>query len=260
MAAAMINRLIAPITLLAITFSVPIAQAAPKSPDIRLIASPPESSDFSIALGQQLIRAIYQQCGLTVEFLEAPPARSVTLAETGWADGELARPAHSVNPDSELVPLEPPISRLQLVPIYLDPAIPHEHSLDAADRIGYINGYRLAPQLLPSGKQGLAAHSTDQLLRLLEMGRIDAGVTLGWDAQRAAAVNPKLMIGAPILDSPVYHYIHNSRLKDAPCLSLALQGLKDSGYVDRLNNEAISAPQQPSTEVLVTSDPAEPLK
>lgn len=256
MATAMILRVVA----LAFALFMAVAQASPRSPGVRLIASPPESSDFSIALGQQLVRAIYQQCNLTVEFLEAPPARSVTLAETGWADGELARPAHSVNPDSELVPLEPAIDRLQLVPIYLDASLPQEAPLEAVDRIGYINGYRLAPQLLPEGKQVLTAHSTEQLLRLLELGRIDAGVTLGWDARRAAAAHPELIVGTPILDSPVYHYIHNSRVNDAPCLSLALQKLKDSGYIEQLNNEAISAPRQPASELSVTSSPAEAVK
>lgn len=243
----MVKSFVVLFALLALTLPTTNTLAASPSANTRLIASPPESSDFSIALGQRLIQAMYQQCGLTVEFLEAPPARSVSLAETGWADGELARPSHSVDPDSELVPLEPPIDRLQLVPIYLDSTLPAEAPLAAVERIGYINGYRLAPQLLPEGKQVLAAHSTEQLLRLLELGRIDAGVTLGWDARRAAAAQPGLIVGPAILDSPVYHYIHHSRLNDAPCLSMALQKLKDSGYVERLSEQAIQPPKQTAT-------------
>lgn len=210
------------------------AKADTRPPGTRLIASQPGGAEVSVALGQQLIRAMYQNCGLEVEFLEAPSARALSLAETGWTDGELARIPSVVSPHSDLVPLQPPLVQLKLVPIFLDPKISRTNSLDAAQRIGYINGYRMAPPVIPDGKIAVPARDSEQLILLLERGRIDVALVLDWDAQQAAEDYNRIIIGEPVLESPVHHYINRNRLADAPCLSQALQELQNAGFVERL--------------------------
>lgn len=224
------------LTLLGLLAMMPaITATADTTPDTsRTITSQPSTAEVSVALGQRLIRAMYQQCGLEAEFLEVPSARALSLAETGRVDGELARIPGVVNAESELVPLQPPLIHLQLVPMFLDPSIPRDHSLESAQRIGYINGYRMAPPILPDGKIIIPARNTDHLVLLLEKGRIDVALTLAWDAQQAARNFNQLIIGDPVLEAPLLHYINRSRAADAPCLSQALQELQAAGFVREL--------------------------
>ncbi len=214
--------------------------AEDEAANLRRITSLEDTSEASVHAGQQLISAIYEGCGLTVKFLEAPPARSLSLAEAGRSDGELARVREVINENGPLVALNPPLTLLQLVPIYLDPGIPAQNPLVAVDRIGYINGYRMVPPLLPNGTSTLLAHNTEHLVLLLENNRIDVGLTLGWDAQKAALNNNALIIGEPILEAPVYHYVHRSRVADLPCLSASLTRLKAEGHVDDLLNAILA--------------------
>lgn len=211
-----------------------VSVAAERPDSVRLITSLEDTSEASVHAGQQLITTMYQRCGLTVKFLEAPPARSLSLAEAGRSDGELARLRASIDHNGPLVALEPPLTLLQLVPIYINPDIPQRGILAAVERIGYINGYRMVPPLLPPGKSTLLAHNTEHLVLLLQNDRIDVGLTLGWDAEKAVGDHEGLMAGEPILEAPVYHYIHRSRVDDAPCLSEALLQMKAEGHVQEL--------------------------
>ncbi|MDX1755477.1 MAG: hypothetical protein R3175_05385 [Marinobacter sp.] len=207
---------------------------------VRLITSLEESSEASVHAGQQLITAVYENCGLQVNFLEAPPARSLSLAEEGRADGELARLRTSIDANGPLVALEPPITVLQVVPIYVNPDIPASNTLASVKRVGYINGYRMVPPLLPRGVSTLLAHNTEHLVLLLERDRIDVGLTLGLDAEKALLEHEGLMAGNPVLQEPVYHFIHRSRIDDMPCLSKSLQRLKEEGHVDRVLDSIVS--------------------
>lgn len=202
--------------------------------DTRVITTPSTTSEVSVVLGKQIIRKLYDSCGLDIRYLDVPAARAVLMAEKGQSDGELARIPMAVNDNAPLLPLTTPIqdARLVSVALYGD-AVDSKASLKGK-RIGFLNGYRMIAPVLPEDATQVATSDTFQLIDLLERGRIDVALTLEWDALAAKRKNPNLSIGEPLLEAPIYHWVHDSRKDDVPCLSQALDSMKASGELDRI--------------------------
>lgn len=219
------------------------AQAQEPNPDsLRIITSPSTDSELSVAAGQAVIKELYNRCGLQVRYLNAPAARAMRIAENGQADGELARIPLAISPNAPLVPLAPPMDELHMVPVYLNPDLPSGREILAGTRIGYINGYRMVDSLLSPVAIRVPTSSTAKLIQLLELDRIDVALTLSWDAIAAANHNPDLQIGKPLVTSPLYHYVHESRTQDLPCLSTQLTQMQHSGDYNAIFNEALAQP------------------
>lgn len=209
------------------------------SQTIRVITTPSTSSEVSVVLGKQIIRKLYDSCGLAIKYLDAPAARAVLIAEKGQSDGELARIATAVKESAPLLPLTTPIQNARLVPVSLNGEAGDPKMSLQGKRIGFLNGYRMTAPVLVGNTTQLATSNTFQLIDLLERGRIDVALTLEWDALAAKRKNPSLSIGEPLLEAPIYHWVHESREDDIPCLSGALESMKASGEIDRIISDEI---------------------
>lgn len=207
----------------------------------RIITTPSITSEVSVVLGKKIVRRLYESCGLDIRFLDVPAARAVLMAEKGQSDGELARIPMAVREGAPLVPLEMAIEEARLVPLFLNKESAEAHTRLAGKRIGFLNGYRMVAAVLPDDATQLATSDTFQLVGLLKRKRIDVALTLEWDALAAKHRNPEMVIGEPLLESPIYHWVHESRKKDIPCLSEALEEMRADGELQRLIREGIEA-------------------
>ncbi|SFM78362.1 hypothetical protein SAMN04487963_3690 [Marinobacter zhejiangensis] len=214
----------------------------PRPDNVRLITSPSTSEEPSVIAGQAVVREVYARCGLQVEYLNAPAARAVYMAENGQSDGELARIPMAVTSGAPLIPLEPPLEELHLVPLYLNPELPSDHRILSGNRVGYINGYRMVDSILPPEVIQVPTTSTAKLVQLLELNRIDVALALHWDAISAVHKNPKLLIGEHLITAPLYHYIHSSHEQDQPCLSEQLSAIKQSGEFEDIVAKILARP------------------
>ena len=86
----------------------------------RVITTPSTTSEVSVVLGKQIIRKLYDSCGLDIRYLDAPAARAVLMAEKGQSDGELARIPMAVKDNAPLLPLATPILDARLVSMALN--------------------------------------------------------------------------------------------------------------------------------------------
>lgn len=226
------------VTLLA-TMLMALASHAETPDNHRLITTPSATSEVSVVLGKQIVRRMYGRCGLEVSYLDAPAARAVFMAESGQSDGELARIPMAVQDNAPLLPLDLPMDEAQLVPLHFgDTTVNTAGDLNGME-VGFLHGYRMIASILPEGVTPLATNDTFQLVALLEHRRIDVGLTLLWDARAAKLRNPDLVIGKPLLTAPIYHWVHESRRADIPCLSEAQTELQRSGEYDRIIEEAL---------------------
>lgn len=207
----------------------------------RIITTPSTTSEVSVVLGKKIVRRLYESCGLDIRYLDVPAARAVLMAEKGQSDGELARIPMAVRQDAPLLPLEAPIEEARLVPLFLNKESAEAHTRLAGKRIGFLNGYRMIAAVLPEDATQVATSDTFQLVGLLKRERIDVALTLEWDALAAKHRNPGMVIGEPLLESPIYHWVHESRKNDIPCLSEALEEMRADGELQRLIREGIEA-------------------
>jgi hypothetical protein len=205
----------------------------------RVITTPSTSSEVSVVLGKQIIRKLYDSCGLDIRYLDVPAARAMFMAEKGQSDGELARIPMAVSDNAPLLPLTTPIQEARLVSVAINGEAGDSKASLTGKRIGFLNGYRMIARVLPEEASQVAASDTFQLIDLLERGRIDVALTLEWDALAAKRKNPNLSIGEPLLEAPIYHWVHESRKDDIPCLSQALESMKASGEINRIISDGI---------------------
>ena len=205
----------------------------------RVITTPSTTSEVSVVLGKQIIRKLYDSCGLDIRYLDVPAARAVLMAEKGLSDGELARIPMAVNDNAPLLPLATPILDARLVSMDLNGETSDSKASLKGKRIGFLNGYRMVAAVLPENVTQITTSDTFQLIDLLERDRIDVALTLEWDALAARRKNPKLDIGEPLLEAPIYHWVHESRKGDIPCLSHALESMKASGEIDRIISDGM---------------------
>lgn len=205
----------------------------------RVITTPSTTSEVSVVLGKQIVRQLYDSCGLDIRYLDVPAARAVLMAEKSQSDGELARIPMAVRENAPLLPLDTPIDEARLVSVVLNGKPKNSEASLEGKRIGFLNGYRMIASVLPENVTQVATIDTFQLINLLERGRIDVALTLEWDALAAKRKNPRLTIGEPLLEAPIYHWVHESRKDDIPCLSRALESMKASGELERIITDGI---------------------
>lgn len=231
-------RVFVRLTLLA-TMLMVLPSHAETPENYRLITTPSTTSEVSVVLGKQIVRRMYERCGLEIGYLDAPAARAVVMAESGQSDGELARIPMAVQEDAPLLPLDQPMDEARLVPLHFGDTTVNTAGDLMGMEVGFLHGYRMIAPILPEDVTPLATNDTFQLVALLEHRRIDVALTLLWDARAAKLRNPKLVIGEPLLTAPIYHWVHESRRADIPCLSGAQTELKHSGEYDRILEEAL---------------------
>ncbi|MEP1217000.1 MAG: hypothetical protein ABJM11_09620 [Marinobacter sp.] len=207
----------------------------------RVITTPSITSEVSVVLGKKIVRQLYARCGLTISYLDVPAARAVMMAEKSQSDGELARIPMAVKEGAPLLPLHVPIETARLVPLFLNTESAKTHTSLTGTRVGFLNGYRMIAAVLPEDATQVATADTFQLISLLKRQRIDVALTLEWDALAARHHNPEMVIGQPVLESPIYHWVHESRQEDIPCLSEALSDMKASGELQRIIREGIES-------------------
>lgn len=207
----------------------------------RVITTPSTTSEVSVVFGKKIVRQFYISCGLNIRYLDVPAARAVMMAEKSQSDGELARIPMAVKENAPLIPLHIPIEVARLVPLFLNNESAKLHSDLTGKRIGFLNGYRMIAAVLPENATQVATTDTFQLASLLKRKRIDVALTLEWDALAAQHHNPEMVIGKPLLESPIYHWVHKSRKNDIPCLSAELNDMKADGEVQRLIREGIES-------------------
>lgn len=201
------------------------------------IASPVMSP--AIYIGRELVRAVYARAGLAVEFVELPFARSIHAAEMGEVDGELARAPSIVNQSSALVPLASPLTAIRIVTVRRRSEAP----VTAMDQlqgmmVGHLNGMRtLAARLQRDSLVTLPA-SNEQLLELLDRGRLDVAVMMERDASVLVRHHPELEMGPELLVMPVYHYVQARHRDLIPLLSAAQDELAADGTLAAVEAQA----------------------
>ena len=193
-------------------------------------------------VGGEILRAVYQRLGITVEFIDLPAKRALVESSQGRVDGEVHRILAVANEFPSLIAVRPSIN-------YIEP------SAFVKDRDIRIDGWpSLAPYSIgivrgvgssERGTNGMsrveAVGSMDQLMQMLASGRFELAVN---DRFSGVLVNKRLHLDtvvrplSPALEHiPLHHFLHERHRDLVPRVEKALQAMEASGELERLRQQ-----------------------
>ena len=94
------------------------------------------------------------------------------------------------------------------------------------------------------------ATESDQLMRMLEMDRIDVAVMdrgQGLASLRRAGVEGIKILEPPLSRVPTYHYLHVKHAYLVPTITAALKNMHVSGRLTILNEQFLNEPEDKSS-------------
>lgn len=190
-----------------------------------------------------LTAEVFRRLDLKFETVWLPPQRSLVYTNEGNYDGHIARTAAVEKNYSDLVRV--PVNVLDFdFMVYSKNAqlsvsdwrdlLPHS--------VGMINGWKIVEQNIAGAKAVFKVNSYDQLLAMLDKGRIDAAIldrVMGEWALRHAGYELH-MIEPPLVSKPNYIYVHRRHAELVPGLSRMINEMKRDGTFDRIFAQAIA--------------------
>lgn len=218
--------------------------ASQTAPALRISGPPSENVQGAVeaAVAQRLLNEIYRQSDLGIEIIALPAARSNLDVKSGRIDGELMRTrAYGLrNPDL-----------LRVEPAYYRAAV-HAFSLKtrqlqiqgredlARYSIGALRGVSYVPALVAGHEAVTLAGTSEQLMRMLEVGRIDMvwnGRLSGRLALARLGLTGAVSISPELERFELFHYLRPDKSAAAVRLSATIQRMRASGELERLTQE-----------------------
>jgi len=148
----------------------------------------------------------YNSLGHSLTIHEYPQGRSLLVSNSGHVDAELFRAAGVSEEHKNLIQISEPIACAQILAyIRKDSGLAPTKWRDLKHLIvGYTNGAKIVEQNL-RGNYTLTVKHPEQLFEMLKNGRIDVAI---YSATNEPIPGDVVAIGTPLLEIPVYHYIH----------------------------------------------------
>jgi ABC-type amino acid transport substrate-binding protein len=193
-------------------------------------------------VGGEILKAVYQCLGITVEFVDLPAKRALAESSLGRVDGEVHRILAVQSEFPSLIPVRPSIN-------YIEPSAfvkQRDFRVDgwnsiAPYSIGIVRGVGSSERGTKGMSKVEAVASMDQLMQMLASGRIDVAVN---DRFSGVLINKKLRLDktlqplSPALEHiPLYHFLHERHRDLVPRVEKVLQGMEANGELERLRRE-----------------------
>ncbi|MEH6449701.1 MAG: transporter substrate-binding domain-containing protein [Oleispira sp.] len=188
--------------------------------------------DFSI----KVMTSIYQRLGHDMLLIRFPGKRSLVEANQGTVDGELIRVKAIANQVPNLVRIPTSVGRLKAMALTLteSPAVTGMGGL-IGKKVGIIRGVELTDRITRSLTRQVL-NSIDSLFQALLKGRVDVILFPEFDAKKYMEQHDlmgKIIINkAPIIEVPLFHYIHKSQPSLIQEMTEILGKLEESGELD----------------------------
>lgn len=185
---------------------------------------------------QAIVRDAYVAIGRVPHFVFSPPRRSLMLAGTGMLDAELFRAPDVEQLYPDLVRVDFPLYRVQVIAYTHDATAPIYGCPDLRNyRVGVIRGIVLMENCAEGAQQVARAPDTARLAQMLRNRRVDVILVeraMG-ELQIAPVVGMEIVaLPQPLLTVPVHHYVHRKQAHLAAPLAEALRDLHRNGEID----------------------------
>lgn len=225
-----------------------LAPAAQAERPVRLVLSSgvlaPYSTPERRGFLDLLVPAIFRELGLEAELLIYPTAteRGILNANEGVDDGLAMRVAGLERQYPNLVRVPEPIAVNDFVAF----STRHRFATPGWDSlrpytVGYILGWKVFEQHVPTARDRTLVRDADQLFTLLARDRIDVVLYERWQGlarTRALGLDVAVM-EPPLVRTPMYIYLHQRHAALVPRVARALRQLKQNGSYARIHDATL---------------------
>lgn len=180
----------------------------------------------------RVLTQAYDRIDQQFHTLEVPSNRALLLANSGAVDGDLFRIADIADDYPNLIKVPTPLMTGELHAVTLDPSLKKWNKEQlGSKRIGVRRGVLVA-EMAAEGMNVILVDRYEQILRLLESGRID--VALISDIEGSSPLHTQPWSHVRVLEEPVqhftlHHYLNRKHSDLVQPLSRALQQLHNHG-------------------------------
>lgn len=187
----------------------------------------------------------FRRAGLKLKLIRLPAERALINANAGIEDGEVSRVSGIEKAYPNLVPVPEKLVDHHFVAFTRDVSLQHTSwtSLQPYS-VGYIRGYKIVEKNIPPGTQTLAANDAEQLMTMLDKGRVDIAIYRRWEgevlAQKMGIRNLRILEPS-LAETGIYIYLHKKHLDKVPLIAAALRDIRAEGLFARTCREAFSA-------------------
>jgi len=220
--------------------------------------SPPNSSQSILICTNQanaihmiaadFIVEAYKRIGYDVEFINLPNRRSLMQANDGACDGETIRIGGLEKTYKNLIPVPVAVTQLQGVAFMKHHNDTHLPEINTWQDMRGLQVYIIRGEIYAErGTADLNAGAVGtykQLFTMLEQDRTDIGIGIHHVGLIELARNfPNSSIhthGAPLLNAPMYHYIHRKNRRLLKDLTQVLNDMAASGELEVINAKALN--------------------
>lgn len=190
------------------------------------------------SLAKSLIEEAYKKLHITANFSWYPAQRSLEMANSGQTDGEVARIAGTEDVFTNLCRVPTPLFTFKAVAFSKNKALKIQEWADLKGlRIGIIRGIRYS-EINTKDMSPYFAEDVTHLFRLLNSGYISVAIA----TERAG--NLELLnrfsesgitrVGSPLLQMPVYHFLHRKHERLIPQINAILLQMKSNGEIEQI--------------------------
>lgn len=250
-----IQRLVI-VVCLAVTAPAQAQTASANFPELVLnnptappFTTPTHNGLFDIVVGEAFHRA-----GLRLKLVKLPAERGLINANAGIDDGDLSRIAGIDKAYPNLVRVPEKIFNMDFVAFTRTHLVSHAswYSLQAYS-VGYITGWKIFEQSLLPGTEITRTQTPRQLMRMLELGRIQFALYSRWMGLailKAMHKNDIKVIEPPLAQRAMYIYLNKRYRRYIPAITRALRVIKKEGLYSRICRETFSAIAKPTAQCL----------
>lgn len=207
--------------------------------------SAPFTNEAGTGLVDVVAREAFRRAGLQLKLIRLPAERALLNANAGIDDGEVSRVAGMEKAYPNLIPVPEKLVDHHFVAFARKAKLKHAtwESL-APFSVGYIRGYKIIENNLKPGTKTTTANDAEQLLTMLDKGRVDIAIYRRWEGIALAkkmGIENIHIVEPSLAEKEIFIYLHKRHAEKVPKIAAALREIRAEGLFARACREAFSA-------------------
>lgn len=206
--------------------------------------SAPFTNEEGTGLVDVVAREAFRRAGLKLKLIRLPAERALLNANAGIDDGEVSRIAGMEKAYPNLIPVPEKLVDHHFVAFTRNAKLKHATWDSVAPfSIGYIRGYKIIESNLRPETKTTTANDAEQLLTMLDKGRVDIAIYRRWEgialAEKLGIENIHI-IEPSLAEKEIFIYLHKRHADKVPKIAAALREIRREGMFARACREAFS--------------------
>ena len=195
------------------------------------------------AISVNVLKEAYAELGIDLVIRNVPAKRALFESNSGQVDGEINRIEGIEAQYSNLIRITVPVNFVDIALFSKrdDLIVSGWESLQSYS-IGVVAGILVVEQKTKHLKPQ-SVYSFDQLVKMLDAGRFDIGITTFLSGGRSLSqLNyPEVKVFNPSLERvPLYHYLHKKHSNLVPHLTRVLGNMRENGRIQIIRDQALA--------------------